>query len=615
MNMVMRRNLSLLLVQLLLSLVGLVFSAPNEEPIASIAPLCQDGAGNANRTPCVSCIEVGTAYVGFNLLTEPLVSDSDRDCADKCEKQEKCQFWTRDKTRRRCYLKWSRGDDIRSWADHVSGKWNCPIVIQPNTTIRVKKDDESFWHRKEALVPNKTSQMSASLMVPAPNNTSKPLVHVYHRGRGRPVLQGIPATFGRPVSTHFEGHALLVTPSLGCEEIAPPYSIIRMSYLHLFAVIERGECKFIEKVKHAQEAGYEGAIILDNQDHSGFSRITGDDASITIPVIFLLKDEADRFRNMLNIEIIINVVMEDSKFFSPVAKIKLQKTDSLDPSNEAIEVDANPEIRFNPMGPSVHDRNVVSDLRGSRATAKWQKNLGISAEWLGYSPVMISVFVVIAVLILLLIITTVVYVKHCSSRYRRRQQRRTRCQQAVREMEAHYRNQFSQKSLDQSRPIPSVSSSSAVLDLQQTAKLLECPVCLETSWPPRKIFQCMQGHIICDICKSHPQLTTCPICRQVLNSRYVSRNLALENLAVNLLEQAQEGMLTPSLPRPKRTSSHTTLDIHSVDSDSNQAPGTPSAPSMEDILAGIAVESVSNHGEDLEDQTPLTVVLPPENSR
>lgn len=205
-------------------------------------------------------------------------------------------------------------------------------------------------------------------------------------------------------------------------------------------------------------------------------------------------------------------------------------------------------------------------------------------------------------------------VSYSSSRYRRRQQRRTRCQQAVREMEAHYRNQFSQKSLDQSRPVPSVSSSSAVLDLHQTAKLLECPVCLETSWPPRKIFQCMQGHIICDICKSHPQLTTCPICRQVLNSRYVSRNLALENLAVNLLEQAQDGVFTtPSLPRPKRLS-HTTLDIHSVDTDSDQGTGTPSAPSMEDILAGIAAEADPNHVEDLEDQTPLTVALPPENS-
>lgn len=109
------------------------------------------------------------------------------------------------------------------------------------------------------LMPSKPSEMSESLLVPTPNKTSKPLVHVYHRGRGRSVLQGIPATFGRPVSTQFEGHALLVSPSLGCNEIAAPYSIIRRAYLHLFAVIERGECKFIEKVKQAQDAGFEGA--------------------------------------------------------------------------------------------------------------------------------------------------------------------------------------------------------------------------------------------------------------------------------------------------------------------------------------------------------------------
>lgn len=171
---------------------------------------------------------------------------------------------------------------------------------------------------------------------------------------------------------------------------------------------------------------------MDNQDHTGFSRITGDDNSITIPVIFLLKDEADRFRKMLSYENIINVVMEgvfsifyflpkviatrtailDSKYFSRLAKVKSQKSDSLDLSNEAIALNTHPEIYLNPIAPNIKDRNVVLDPRGSRATAKWQKNLGISAEWLGYSPVMISVFVVIAVLILLVIITTVVYIKH-----------------------------------------------------------------------------------------------------------------------------------------------------------------------------------------------------------
>lgn len=32
---------------------------------------------------------------------------------------------------------------------------------------------------------------------------------------------------------------------------------------------------------------------------------------------------------------------------------------------------------------------------------------------------------------------------------------------------------------------------------------LECPVCYELIWPPKKIFQCSKGHILCEGCMTH----------------------------------------------------------------------------------------------------------------
>merc|ERR1712190_99643 len=67
--------------------------------------------------------------------------------------------------------------------------------------------------------------------------------------------------------------------------------------------------------------------------------------------------------------------------------------------------------------------------------------------------------------------------------------------------------------------------------------LLECPVCLELAWPPKKIFQCREGHIICDTCKANPNLKTCPMCRISFSNNLTSRNRSLEELARALREE------------------------------------------------------------------------------
>ena len=47
---------------------------------------------------------------------------------------------------------------------------------------------------------------------------------------------------------------------------------------------------------------------------------------------------------------------------------------------------------------------------------------------------------------------------------------------------------------------------------EEIISILECPVCLETM--RRRIFQCRNGHNVCESCSANPALTTCPQCRE-----------------------------------------------------------------------------------------------------
>ena len=53
-------------------------------------------------------------------------------------------------------------------------------------------------------------------------------------------------------------------------------------------------------------------------------------------------------------------------------------------------------------------------------------------------------------------------------------------------------------------------------------EILKCPVCLDTCRPPLQIWQCREGHIVCESCFSRPVLVVCPQCRMSLDGN-VSR--------------------------------------------------------------------------------------------
>ena len=55
-------------------------------------------------------------------------------------------------------------------------------------------------------------------------------------------------------------------------------------------------------------------------------------------------------------------------------------------------------------------------------------------------------------------------------------------------------------------------------------------LCLQEMKPPVHIWQCAQGHPVCEPCKQRPELRHCPTCRQ----RIVGRATLVEKIAAQV---------------------------------------------------------------------------------
>ena len=73
-------------------------------------------------------------------------------------------------------------------------------------------------------------------------------------------------------------------------------------------------------------------------------------------------------------------------------------------------------------------------------------------------------------------------------------------------------------------------------DLSCFEKDFECSVCLEEMKPPVKIFQCRNGHVMCEACSEHPEVARCPSCRIPIANRQLMRNIPMEKLARSYYE-------------------------------------------------------------------------------
>ena len=66
---------------------------------------------------------------------------------------------------------------------------------------------------------------------------------------------------------------------------------------------------------------------------------------------------------------------------------------------------------------------------------------------------------------------------------------------------------------------------------------LECGGCGEVCLPPRHIFQCPEGDLICEGCRERGLPPTCPTCSCPLAPELLSRNKVLENIARKYFKQ------------------------------------------------------------------------------
>jgi len=77
-------------------------------------------------------------------------------------------------------------------------------------------------------------------------------------------------------------------------------------------------------------------------------------------------------------------------------------------------------------------------------------------------------------------------------------------------------------------------------------KDFECPVCYEVMSPPSRIFQCSNGHLICEECKQRQEIRSCPTCRVPLGPSSLLRNIPLEKLAKTYFERCPNSPISSS---------------------------------------------------------------------
>lgn len=581
------------------------------------AVTCQQGFAPSHTkvsypsSPCEPCEEAGTAYPGNNLNAAPNYGvETVSECRQQCRLEIQCRYWTWDKENLWCYLKTDKGQrDIKD-ERYVSGSDNKLCDSEEDEENEIKDKESEREERKGFSVGH------------------TPIVSVYHKTGYRTVLTALPATFGLQIQNETEVTGLVNdTKSTFC---VSPSQKGHLPHSLGIAVVQRGECKFSKKAENAAREGYQGIIILDTKENTKVDRISGVKSLLTdsIPVVFLLHNEALILQDLLKENPNRTATISDSSTFSWFKRpfttsttTTTTTTTSTKPSTFSTtteETISTPAVIFRNFFPFFGSKkpkvfhksqDINQDAAVLMISEKTERRGIIEVTPLTIGA--ISVGVVVCILLIISVITLIV------SRVRRKSRRRvqaTRCQQAIRQFDAMNRN-FGKdntgfalegngnSSQAASRPFP-----------KSTYNLLECPVCLEIAWPPKKIFQCREGHIVCDSCKANPQLKNCPMCRTPFSSHLISRNRSLEEVARVLQEEGSVSsfpdsivIATPTAPPPDVVPDYTeeseSQDPVDAVNDTNQLIVEDTNP---DAVRILSIDTIS--------AAPLVVNLPPDSN-
>ncbi|XXG40325.1 hypothetical protein AAC387_Pa01g1070 [Persea americana] len=99
-----------------------------------------------------------------------------------------------------------------------------------------------------------------------------------------------PAPFAIPVNrSGICGPLHLADPLDACSSLRKSFGFEAEADQPRFALIERGNCPFEVKVKHAQAAGFQAAIVYDDADHRNLVSMIGSPEGIQVHAVFISK--------------------------------------------------------------------------------------------------------------------------------------------------------------------------------------------------------------------------------------------------------------------------------------------------------------------------------------
>ncbi|XP_065342933.1 ER degradation-enhancing alpha-mannosidase-like protein 3 isoform X2 [Cloeon dipterum] len=137
-----------------------------------------------------------------------------------------------------------------------------------------------------------------------------------HTPAHKVVLTAGPAHFGRELkgNERVVASVALAEPLRVCAALEQPQKLKGR-----IAVIERGDCMFIDKARRVEAAGAVGAIVLDNTGGSSSSTssmfaMSGDGTNdVHIPVVFLFQQDALQLLQAVSLDPELEVTLQDSK--------------------------------------------------------------------------------------------------------------------------------------------------------------------------------------------------------------------------------------------------------------------------------------------------------------
>lgn len=126
-----------------------------------------------------------------------------------------------------------------------------------------------------------------------------------------------PALFGIPAVGHgasISGEVVYSIPQDldGCDPIdqTQAHKLWPQSGI-VILLVDRGNCTFVTKVQHAQDAGAHACIVVDNKDEPGLPYMADDGKGgvITIPSLLIHKDDGQAIKDVLLQDIVVEVTL------------------------------------------------------------------------------------------------------------------------------------------------------------------------------------------------------------------------------------------------------------------------------------------------------------------